>query len=196
MVACGLILAALFTSLVVTSYGQFFFSKLPQTLTVDISPPGTVNITAGVGQIAVRWGLNQSLNDIDTSSYKTVKVKLCYLPESQKDRPWRKTEDDLVKDKTCQHDITSKPYSQSNNSVTCTVQKDVPTADYFIRAYVVNAAGKQVAYGQTTGSRLSVIAITGRKASIEIASVVFSALSVVSLAGFFYLEKRKAKRGT
>ncbi|KAJ4712434.1 High-affinity nitrate transporter [Melia azedarach] len=36
--------------------------------------------------------------------------------------------------------------------------------------------------------------ITGRHVSLDITSVCFSAFSVVSLFGFFFLEKRKAKR--
>jgi len=157
--------------------------------------PATVDLTAGVNQITVTWGLNQSLENTDTSSYNTVKVKLCYHAESQKDRPWRKTEDHLNRDKTCQHAITSKPYSSSNNSITYTVLRDVPTADYFIRAYVDDDTETAVAYGQTIGDTFSITAITGRHVSLDIASAMFSAFSLVSLAFFFYLEK-KAKRAS
>ncbi|KAI7754807.1 hypothetical protein M8C21_018806 [Ambrosia artemisiifolia] len=55
----------------------------------------------------------------------------------------------------------------------------------------------KVAYGQTTDAHKStnlfdIQAITGRHVSLDIASACFSAFSIVSLAGFFYMEKRKA----
>jgi len=152
-----------------------------------------VNLKAGEGELTVSWELNNTKTKIDTSNYKTVKVNLCYTKESQKDRPWRKTEDHLNKDKTCQHAITSKPFNPTNNSVTYKVERDVPTALYFVRAYVLDANTNEVAYGQTTGDTISITAISGRHASLDIASAVFSAFSVISLAGFFYREKKKAK---
>ncbi|KAL8123404.1 hypothetical protein AgCh_011392 [Apium graveolens] len=131
------------------------------------------------------------------SAYKTVKVKLCYAPISQKDRGWRKTEDELKKDRTCQHKIVTRPYNASTN-FTSTIARDFPSATYFVRAYVFDAKDKEVAYGQATDDAkktnlFEVEAITGRHASLDIASVCFSVFSVVSLAGFFYLEKRKAR---
>ncbi|GFQ07348.1 high-affinity nitrate transporter 3.1 [Phtheirospermum japonicum] len=67
-----------------------------------------------------------------------VKIKLCYAPVSQHDRAWRNTDDDLEKDKTCQHKIVVEPYKPSNNTFIWTVRKDVPSATYFIRAYAFN----------------------------------------------------------
>ncbi|KAH6794746.1 nitrate transmembrane transporter [Perilla frutescens var. hirtella] len=96
-----------------------------------------------------------------------VKVKLCYAPISQNDRGWGKTIDNLKKDKTCQHKIVAKPYTASNNTFTYIVQRYVPTTTYFVRAYVVNAANEEVAFGQSTDSHqainlFKVQAISGR----------------------------------
>lgn len=144
------------------------------------------------------WSLNQTLPAGTDSTYKTVKVKLCYAPISQVERAWRKTHDHLTKDKTCQHKIVAQPYKASNNSVEWIVERDVPTATYFIRVYAYDSEGHEVAYGQTTNAQkntnlFEVEAITGRHVSLDIAAVCFSAFSVVSLFGFFYMEKRKAR---
>ncbi|KZV34758.1 hypothetical protein F511_00660 [Dorcoceras hygrometricum] len=178
------------------SNGATTFSSLPQTLIVAGSPiPGQV-LKAGEDKITVTWSLNTTGVD---SSYKAVKIKLCYAPISQKDRGWRKTVDDLAKDKTCQHKMGAQPYTTaSSNSLTWMIQRDVPAATYFIRVYAFNSADEEVAYGQTTDSKkgsnlFEVSAISGRHASLDIASVCFSAFSVVSLFGFFFMEKRKAK---
>ena len=143
------------------------------------------------------WSFNKTFPAGTDSAYKTVKVKLCYAPISQENRPWRKTKDELNKDRTCQHKIVSRPYSPSTNTFTWTIERDIPSATYFVRAYVFDAEDKEVAYGQATDAAnkthlFEVEAITGRHASLDIASVCFSVFAIVSLAGFFYLEKRKA----
>ncbi|KAK4427073.1 High-affinity nitrate transporter 3.1 [Sesamum alatum] len=194
----GFLLASFLLSCLAATCHGVTFSSLQDTLIVTASPqPGQV-LKAGEDKITVTWALNTSSPAGIDSAYKTVKVKLCYAPISQQDRAWRKTVDTLKKDKTCQHKIVAKPYSSSNNTFTWTVQRDVPTATYFIRAYVHNSADEEVAYGQTTDSHkttnlFEVQAISGRHVSLDIASICFSAFSIVSLFGFFFLEKRKAK---
>ncbi|VAH97711.1 unnamed protein product [Triticum turgidum subsp. durum] len=79
-----------------------YLSKLPVTLDVTASPsPGQV-LHAGEDVITVTWALNATGPAGDAAAYKSVKVSLCYAPASQKEREWRKTHDDLKKDKTCQ----------------------------------------------------------------------------------------------
>ncbi|KAJ9568307.1 hypothetical protein OSB04_004273 [Centaurea solstitialis] len=180
-----------------TGYGVTF-SSLQRSLVVTASTTNNQVLKAGEDNITVTWGLNQTFPAGTDSAYKTVKVKLCYAPISQKDRSWRKTVDEMKKDKTCQHKIVSRPYSASNNSFSWTILRDVPSATYFVRAYAFNADGHEVAFGQSTNAQkatnlIEVQAITGRHVSLDIASVCFSAFSVVALAGFFYMEKSKGK---
>ncbi|KAF9667932.1 hypothetical protein SADUNF_Sadunf15G0074500 [Salix dunnii] len=201
MTARALLLASLVLScFLLPCYGTVLFSSLQRTLVVTASPTSQQVLEAGVDKITVTWGLNQTLPAGVDSTYKTIKVKLCYAPVSQVDRPWRKTVDLLKKDRTCQHKIAARPYNPANRtsqSVDWTVQRDVPAATYFIRAYAYDADEKEVAYGQTTDAKrttnlFQVQAISGRHTTIDICSICFSVFSVVSLFGFFYNEKRKA----
>lgn len=148
---------------------------------------------SGVDNITVTWGQNAGA---DATAWKSVTVKLCYAIVSQKDRAWRKTQDPISKDKTCQFKITSAVYD-GENFFTWIVQKNTPTAYYFIRAYAYGSSGYEVAYGQTSPDKKTNIffieAVSGRHLSLDIASVTFSAFSVVSLIGFFWLEKSRAK---
>lgn len=147
------------------------------------------------------WALNKTVSTGADSAYKTIKVKLCYAPISQKDRAWRKTEEELSRDKTCQHKIVAKPYDASNKTVQrfeWVIEKDIPKATYFVRAYAFNSNDEEVAYGQTTDAKKSsnlfdINSISGRHASLDICSICFSAFSVVSLFVFFYIEKRQGK---
>lgn len=155
-------------------------------------------VKAGEDNITVMWRLNSTFGD---SNYRTIKLKLCYAPISQQDRAWRKTADDLKKDKTCQFDIVTTPYDGNGRrgaSFVWTVDEGVPTATYFVRAYVHDSSDLQVGYGQSTdsdkrGNLFGVSGVSGLHVSLDIASVCFSAFSVVSLFGFFLLEKRKCK---
>ncbi|EEF51907.1 high-affinity nitrate transporter 3.1 [Ricinus communis] len=200
--ASGFLLASVLIScLFGSSYGFIFFSSLKNTLVVTATPSSKQVLKGGVDNITVTWGVNQSLPSGTDSAFKTIDVKLCYAPVSQTDRAWRKTEDELEKDKTCQFKIVSRPYSSANKkeSLTWTIERDVPSATYFVRAYAHDSHGHEVAYGQSTDTHkttnlFEVQAITGRHVSLDIASVCFSVFSVVSLFGFFYNEKRKAKK--
>ncbi|KAI3499489.1 hypothetical protein L1887_35290 [Cichorium endivia] len=195
--ASFLVLSLLLSCFATTAYGVTF-SSLQKTLVVTASPTKGEVLKSGDKQITVTWGFNRTFPSGTDSAYKTVKVKLCYAPISQKDRSWRKTVDEMKKDKTCQHKIVAKPYSASNNSVTWTIERDIPSGTYFVRAYAFNAQDEEVGFGQTTShqkdTNLFVIqAITGRHMSLDITSICFSAFSVVALAGFFYMEKSKGK---
>ncbi|KAF8399796.1 hypothetical protein HHK36_015667 [Tetracentron sinense] len=194
------IVSLLLFSLAGTCYGEVLFSSLTRTLLVSASPKQGSVLKAGDDNITVTWGLNQSFPVGTDGEYKNVKLKLCYAPFSQKDRAWRKTVDNLKKDKTCQFAIVARPWdmSKTDQSFVWTIERDTPTATYFVRAYAYNSAGQEVAFGQTTDGKkttnlFEIQAITGRHTSLDIASVCFSAFSVVSLFGFFYMEKRKGK---
>ncbi|PWA76843.1 high-affinity nitrate transporter [Artemisia annua] len=193
------LVVTLLLSFAATSYGSVTLSSLNGTaLIVRVTETNNQVLKAGKDSITVAWEFNQSYPAGTDSVYKTVKVKLCFAPISQKDRKWRETLDLLKKDKTCSKKIDARPYSASNNKVTWTIEKDVPTGTYFVRVYAFNEHSAEVAYGQNTNTEkntnlFKVQAITGRSVSLDIASVCFSAFSIVSLAGFFYMEKRKGK---
>ena len=182
-------------------YGKVHFSSLKRTLDVTASPKQEQVLEAGLDKITVTWALNKTLPAGTDSAYKTIKLKLCYAPISQKDRAWRKTEDELKRDKTCQHKIVAKPYDASNKTVQrfeWLVERDVPKATYFVRAYAFDSNDEEVAYGQTTDGKKStnlfeINAVSGRHASLDICSICFSVFSVASLFFFFYIEKRKGK---
>ncbi|KAL3819631.1 hypothetical protein ACJIZ3_005536 [Penstemon smallii] len=190
----------LLSGLVATCYGVPFTS-LNKTIAITATPsiPSGQVLKGGESTLTISWSLNATSSvGIDTSDYRTVEIKLCYAPISQKDRGWRRTEEELQKDKTCQHKIVERPYNPSNNMYTATIKKDVPSATYFVRLYVHNSHKEVVAFGDTTDAMkttnlFEVVAVTGRSIGLDIASVCFSAFSIISLFGFFILEKRRAK---
>ena len=156
-------------------------------------------LAAGIDKLSITWKVSSTATK--EPEFKTIKVKLCYAPISQVDRPWRKTENELFKDKSCPHKISSFSYDptvKTAQSFDYTLERDIPTGTYYVRAYAVDAKDHEVAFGQSTNqdkttNLFSVQAISGRHKSLDIASVCFSVFSVVALLVFFVNEKRKAK---
>ncbi|XP_024401800.1 high-affinity nitrate transporter-activating protein 2.1 [Physcomitrium patens] len=197
-----LILVATVATLGVASCveGQVLFSTLPKSLVVtaalpDGKPIGEVK--TGEDSILVKWTVNSTAS-VDAVKLKT---KLCFASESQVLRGWRATNDDLKKDKTCLYDIATQDFSRTGGETTYKLSKSIPGAKYFVRAYAINAEGKQVATGQTSPNKVAntftVIPISGRSTSIDIAVGVLSIFSVSALFGFFifesiYLKRKKA----
>ncbi|XP_016444829.1 high-affinity nitrate transporter 3.1-like [Nicotiana tabacum] len=182
---------------IASCHAEILFSSLKRSLDVSASHREGV-LMAGEDQLILKWSFNKTFPAGADSSYKKVKVQLCYAPVSQKDRAWRKTEDHLKKDKTCQFNIVTMPYKSSGNSFNWAIERDVPTGTYFVRAYVLDSDGHETGFGQNTDDKkidnlFDIQAISGRHATLDICSIVFSVFSVVSLFGFFYMEKRKAK---
>jgi len=184
--------------LIVCSVGPsaaMLFSQLPNNLIVTASAEKGQVLHAGKDKITVTWALNKSVAASTADSYKTVKVQLCYAPISQKDRKWRKTNDLLKKDKTCQFDVIKTAYNGSGEHEYL-VEREVPSAYYFVRAYVLDASNTQVAFGQTTDKNkttniFQIVGISGRTPGIEICAGVFSAFSVSALIYFSVVETRK-----
>ncbi|XP_076929443.1 high-affinity nitrate transporter 3.1-like [Bidens hawaiensis] len=186
----------LFFCLKITN-GDVLFSSLPLSLFVVVSAIDGQVLRAGEDDIIVTFGLNQTITN-QTDEYKKVKVKLCYAPVSQIDRKWRKTNDNLRKDKTCQFTIYNKPYEGSVEGLKWHIEKDIPTATYFVRSYAYNDADEEIAYGQTTNNKktdnlFKIQGISGRHVSIDVASVCFSVFALLSLVGFFIIERRQSK---
>ncbi|TVU29417.1 hypothetical protein EJB05_20982, partial [Eragrostis curvula] len=170
-------------------------SSLPKALIVTATTAdGGKVLHAGPGTVTVAWKPNATAQA--PAGAATVKVELCYAPVSRKDRGWRKADDDLSKDKSCQFKVTDQEYETGTGSFVYHVARDIPSASYFVRAYVLDGSGKYVGYGQTDAANgdFEVAGITGITTPIKVAAGVFSAFSVVSLAFFFVLENRKKNK--
>ncbi|KAL3688020.1 hypothetical protein R1sor_014329 [Riccia sorocarpa] len=202
----ALVLAVALLALVSVAEAGVSFKSLNETLTVQAQiHDRATNMTfftglahVGTDDMVISWALNSSFAGKD-ARYVNVKIRLCYAPVSQTDRGWRKTKDDLEKDKTCSKGITQQKYVPTGNTTIWRITKDVPGAVYFVRVYAVDALGTELAFGQTTDKAktinlMEIVPISGRHVSIDIAAAVFSVFSVGSLMGFLGLEAIKQRK--
>ncbi|RID78678.1 hypothetical protein BRARA_A01476 [Brassica rapa] len=142
-------------------------------------------LEAGKDMVRITWMLKSSAKVDDDAAFKTVEVKLCYAPISQVDRPWRKTHNELSRDRSCPHKIVSKPYDNIPQSLNWTIDRETPHWNLLL------------AYGQSSDAEKTtnlfiVEGINGRHTSLDIASICFSVFSFGSLLVFLVKEKKKA----
>lgn len=183
--------------------GDVLFSSLQHSLVVTAEVQKVGNhlgdAKADEDHVAVQWSLNSSFAGQD-KLYKKVSIKLCFAPPSQVDRGWRKTKDDLGKDKTCAGAmIATQKYTPAGNSTVWLIGKEVPKALYFVRAYAVDANGVQLAFGQTTNKAKNtnifpIDSFSGRNTSLDVASAIFSVFAVSVLFSYLGMETLLAKR--
>ena len=203
----SLMWSALLALMMTVVNGDVLFSTLQHSLVVSAQVQNANNHAgapqAGKDHVAIQWSLNSTFAGQD-SRYSKVVTHLCFGPPSQVNRGWRKTNNDLSIDKTCSAaTIATQPYTSAGNSTVWLISREVPKADYFVRAYATDATGLQLAFGQSTNTNKTtnlfpVDPISGRSTSIDIASAMFSIFAVGSFLGYLGLEKlintRKERR--
>jgi hypothetical protein len=75
------------------------------------------------------------LPQFDANLTDTVSLKACYSNYSAEDRPWRKYNDNISKSKRCPF-LIAKGLDPESGNATWMPNANVPTATYFIRAFV------------------------------------------------------------
>jgi hypothetical protein len=156
-----------------------------------------VNQTIKVKEtILLRWSpLPTAAAAAKVPSFKTAHVKMCYGPASTVNRGWRKAIDDISLDRQCHRKIIDVPWTNGTSTATYELSEDLPGAYYRFRIYALNSTGQVVAYGQTnTSSIFTVIPITGRSTGLDVAVGVLSAVSGLTLAGYFLREQSQKKK--
>ena len=127
-----------------------------------------------------------------TDSFKTVTLRLCYAPESQKDRKWRKTKDNFKKNNQCKQPGLAKiktmdwPAGQKEVSYDFKPDENVAEASYFVEAYVQDADSKYVAWGSSkASSHFYIFAWEAIDAGLQTACIILSCISWASLGGYW-----------
>lgn len=143
--------------------------------------PCISHLTPGKDKLTIQWGFNSTMysaavaanaanSSVPIPKYFTqaaaVQLKVCFTKSSQLLRPWRATKPDVVKNKQCLKLVAKKPISGKFNSstlglgplngtpdsMTWPIPKILPTAVYYVRAFILDANGTFLGYGDSSGT--------------------------------------------
>lgn len=131
---------------------------------------------------------------------KRIWVKACYARSSLVDRPWRKGNDNIDKDKSCPFIVRATDFNASTYTFEWNVPKNMTKAMWYAQVLVQCTNGTQLSFCQTDNTRnttfFATSSINSTPTSMIIATAVCSAVGPLFLAGYFLkdmLARGKAK---
>ncbi len=128
--------------------------------------------------------------EYEANSTSTVRLQMCYSTPNTADRPWRKYNDVISKNKQCPLDIaTNLPPS---GEYTYFLPNYIPSATYFIQAIEICEDGTYCAYGNST--YFTVNMIDDVLPWMQAVSGVLAAIGPLGLIGFFIVEMKLKKK--
>ncbi|KAI8465807.1 MAG: hypothetical protein J3K34DRAFT_525056 [Monoraphidium minutum] len=133
------------------------------------------------------------LKVVDSLKAQTVVLRLCFSKPFTVDRPWRKANDAIDRDRSCSQTVAKMPLA-SNNTYTATwnVPKGAPKATWYAQVLVECANGTSTSYCQFDNTAdvayLGTKIIDSTPVSMTVAVAVCSAIAPTFLAAFFIKE--------
>lgn len=180
---------------------QTYSSLEPQKYNVDLSFLGADNevieagttLKADVDSVVVNWSVKP---EFSANATDTIRIQMCYTTPNINDRPWRKYNDVISKNKQCNLDIATGLTPSAEGTYTYFLPNYIPTSGYFMQVIAVqDVTGAYVSFGNSTSFQVEMIddtpdwlrAVTG----------VLAAIGPITLIGFFVVERKmKAKKQT
>lgn len=176
---------------------QTYSSLNPQKYDVSLSfsgpngaiPAGTT-LQADVDTVVVNW---QVKPEYSANATDTIRLQMCFSTPDTADRPWRKYNDVISKNKQCSLDLATKLVPSNDGTYTYALPDYIPSGGYFMQVLAVqDVTGAYVSYGNSTVFNVEMIddtpdwlrAVTG----------VLAAIGPLTLIGFFVVENKLKKR--
>jgi hypothetical protein len=143
-------------------------------------------LQASQSSITVKY---ETKPDFPVNSTSTVRIQMCYGPENIVDRPWRKFNDVISKNKQCPLDITTN--APAEGEYTYALPDYIPQSVYFMQVVEVCEDGTYCAYGNSTYFNVDMIDDT--PTWVNAVSGVLAAIGPITLGGFFLVEQKLRK---
>jgi hypothetical protein len=138
----------------------------------------------------LKGGASQ-LKTIGDLPAKRVVVKACYSKPSTADRPWRKANDVIDKDKSCPFIVKSSEFSANTTEldVEWPIPKNMTKAAWYTSIYVQCQNGTDMAWCQTDSTKnatyFGTTIINSTPTGMIVATAVCSAVGPLFLAAYF-----------
>merc|ERR1712051_2171 len=128
--------------------------------------------------------------EYQVNSTSTVRLQLCYSTPSTNDRPWRKYNDVISKNKQCPLDIATN--LSPEGEYTYFLPNYTLQATYFMQVVEICEDGTYCSYGNST--YFTVNMIDDVTTWIKAVSGVLAAIGPLTLIGFFVVENKLKKK--
>ena len=150
-----------------------------------ISSEGITVVNAGKNEkLTITWSTTELVVNGTTESVMPVdaKLKMCFAKESTADRPWRKFNANVGKNKQCvPKAIDTVKWSVGKKE--WTVKSMVPRCKAYLRVFALNAEGVHTHFSDS--DIFQVNGYDGLEPSITIGGVIMSIVSLSILIGYF-----------
>jgi len=140
------------------------------------------------------------LKTIDDLSAKSLRFQACYGAPAQKDRPWRKSNDVIDKDKSCPYIVKDYPLNSTNGNYTFSwpLPKNTTKATWYAQVLVQCQNGTKVSYCQYDSTVNQTFwgtnIINSTPQSLIIATAILAAIGPLFLAAFFIKDNLMNKK--
>jgi len=131
------------------------------------------------------------LKTIDDLAAKNLRFLACYAAPSQKDRPWRKSNDVIDKDKSCPFIVKDYPLNSTNGTYTFSwpLPKNTSKATWYAQVLVQCQNGTKTSFCQYDNTLNQTFwgtnIINSTPMSLVIATAICAAIGPLFLAAFF-----------
>lgn len=119
----------------------------------------------------------------------TIRIQMCYGPENIVDRPWRKYNNVISKNKQCGFDLATN--LSPEGEYTYLITENAPSSVYFIQVLEICADGTYCSFGNS--SYFNVNQIPDTPSWLMGITGGLAALGPLSLIGFFLVEHKMKK---
>ena len=171
------------------------YSTIDDSGTVDLDTACGTTLKTGASSILVKWS---GFSDVSASE---MDIKLCFTDDKIKERPWRKFNDIIKKNKQCWQTAELKKFLKSGVSYRAEGQEniDIPMntapSTYTVQVLSKDAAGEYLQYGDSkTDECIITTEIYNNMPSTLIGTQAFFAVFsiVVLIAAYTYDSAKQA----
>jgi hypothetical protein len=143
---------------------------------------------------------NATLKTIDNLEPKRVVVRACYTKAAATDRPWRKANEVIDKDKSCPFIIKSAEMNDTKYTFNWNIPKNMTKATWFTNVMVICKNGTGTSYCQTDNTvnktYFGTTIINSTPKGMVVATAICSAIGPIFLAAYFLKDMLTRGKGS
>ncbi len=143
-------------------------------------------LQADQDSVIIRYAVKPQYSVNETS---TIRIQMCYGPDNIVDRPWRKYNNVISKNKQCSFDIVTNLSPQGE--YTYLITENAPSSVYFMQVIEICADGTYCSFGNSTYFNVNQIPDT--PSWLMGTTGVLASLGPLGLIGFFLVEHKMKK---